>query len=49
MALQVKRYLRDYRGAGAFKAEIVKAFAQVTLTNVSNYYSRCILNFDKEL
>ena len=49
MALQVKRRLREYRGAGAFKTEIATAFAQVTLSNVSNYYTRCILNFDKEL
>lgn len=40
---QADRYMRNYRkGPGDFMLHLAKAFAQVSHTNVVNYYDHCL-------
>ena len=36
------------RGHNSFKAEVAAAFSQVSLNNVLNYYSKCLLQVHSE-
>ena len=40
---QVKAYLRRNREDGPFWEDVVKAFAEVTVENVREYYGHCLV------
>jgi hypothetical protein len=45
--VQVKRYLREYRGHDTFRNEMVRGFQRVSRENVLGYYQHSILHFDE--